>query len=71
MLERGDYASLNKLSKAEKINPSYLSRALRLTLLAPGIVEAILDGRQYPEIPLARLLEPFPVEWETQEVNFG
>jgi hypothetical protein len=63
MLESGDYASLNELAQAEKVNPSYLSRVLRLTLLAPEIVEAIVDGRQGPEVTLARLLEPFPLDW--------
>jgi hypothetical protein len=43
-----------------------MTRVLRLTLLAPDIVEAILDGKQGPEVTLARVLEPFPVEWDTQ-----
>jgi hypothetical protein len=43
-----------------------MTRVLRLTLLAPDIVEAILDGRQGREVTLARVLEPFPVEWRWQ-----
>jgi hypothetical protein len=66
LLENGDYANLTDLAQAESITRSYVSRILRLTLLAPEIVEAILDGRQGPEITLDRLLEPFPVEWERQ-----
>ena len=46
MLEAGRYATINEIAAAEKINSSYVSRMLRLTLLAPDIVEAILDGRQ-------------------------
>ena len=45
MLETGQYATIKEIAKAEKINPSYVSRVLRLTLLAPATVEAILDGR--------------------------
>jgi hypothetical protein len=60
MLERGEYASLAELAEAKKINRSYLSRILRLTLLAPDIAEAILDERQEPRITLNRLMEPFP-----------
>jgi hypothetical protein len=47
-----------------RINASYVSRVLRLTLLAPDIVEAILDGRQAPETTLRVLMGPFPVEWD-------
>jgi hypothetical protein len=66
MLEAGHYATINELAAAEKINSSYVSRVLRLTLLAPDIVEAILDGRQPEGMTLPRLMEPFPVEWERQ-----
>jgi hypothetical protein len=45
MLETGRYTTISEIAKAEKINPSYVSRVLRLTLLAPATVEAILDGR--------------------------
>jgi hypothetical protein len=47
-----------------------MTRVLRLTLLAPDIVEAILDGKQGPEVTLARVLGPFPMEWERQAVHF-
>ena len=43
-----------------------MSRILRLTLLAPDIVEAILDGRQPAELQLDNLLDGFPLEWEEQ-----
>ncbi len=49
MLESGECASITELAAAEKIDRSYLCRVLRLTLLAPGLVEAILDGRQRHE----------------------
>ena len=71
LLDTGDYASLTELAEAENINRSYLSRVLRLTLLAPDVVEAILDGKQGPEITLHRLIEPFPVEWVRQAKHFA
>jgi hypothetical protein len=46
MLESGEYASSAELAKAHKVNDSYLSRILRLTLIAPDIIESILTGRQ-------------------------
>jgi hypothetical protein len=58
------YGTIGELAAAEKINSSYVSRLLRLTLLAPDIVEAILDGRQPEGITLPGLMEPFPVEWD-------
>jgi len=66
MLEKGRYGTIDELAAADKINSSYASRLLRLTLLAPDIVEAILDGRQPDGMTLPGLMEPFPVEWEQQ-----
>ncbi len=43
-----------------------MTRVLRLTLLAPDIIEGILDGKQGPEVTLAQVLEPFPSEWPEQ-----
>ena len=72
MLESGQVRSLNELAEVEKINPSYLSRIYRLTLLAPDIVEAILDGRQPRTLQLADLMEDMPVDWERQrEIIFA
>jgi hypothetical protein len=65
MLESGHYASIAELAAAEQINPSYLARMLRLTLLAPNLVERILDG-QAPEITLGWLLKTVPIDWERQ-----
>lgn len=66
MLEIGDFATINDLADRDGIAPSYMTRVLRLTLLAPDIIEAILDGRAGKEVTMARLLEPFPVEWSDQ-----
>ncbi|AZQ68295.1 hypothetical protein EF888_14815 [Silicimonas algicola] len=66
MLESGEFATTAELADREGIAPSYLTRVLRLTLLAPDIVEAILDGRQGPEVALAQVLEPFPEGWDEQ-----
>jgi len=47
------------LAAGKNINASYVSRVLRLILLAPKIVEAILDGRQLAEMTLEVLMKPF------------
>ena len=66
MLESGEATTIAELAERDGIAVSYVTRLLRLTLLAPDIVEAILDGRQGPAVTLARLMEPFPLEWEAQ-----
>lgn len=66
LLESGEFASLAELAAAEKINESFVCRVLRLSLLAPGLVETILDGRQPSELRMKALLKPFPVEWGEQ-----
>lgn len=70
MLEDGDYASSADLAREEKIAKSYLSCVLRLTLLAPDIVEAILDGRQPERVTFDLMRKPFPLEWEAQRRHF-
>ena len=65
-METGRYGTINELAAAEKINSSYVSRLPCLTLLAPDIVETILDGRQPEGTTLPGLMEPLPVEWARQ-----
>jgi len=66
MLESGEFTTIAELAQRERIAPSYMTRIQRLTLLAPDIIEAILDGKQGPEVTLGRLLQGFPGEWEGQ-----
>jgi hypothetical protein len=69
LLDDGVYASVSEIADAEGINRSYVSRVLRLTLLAPDIVERVVDGRNPPRP--GELLRPFPVEWGKQRVRLG
>lgn len=71
VLESGKYATISELAAAEKINKSYLSRVLRLTLLAPDMVEAILDRRQPEGVTVKELLQPLPAEWEGKRGILG
>lgn len=67
MLESGKYGSIGELAAAERINPSYLARVLRLTLLAPGVVERIVDGSSGEAISLDRVMKPFSEMWHAQQ----
>ena len=66
LLDVGRYGSVLELAQAEEVNPSYMCRVLRLTLLAPDIVEAVLGGKQPPEVQLDALLMPHPAAWSAQ-----
>jgi len=70
MLESGELTTIAELAEREGIAVSYMSRVLRLTLLSPDIVEAILDGKQGPEVTPKRVLEPFPVQWQRHLDHF-
>ena len=66
MLDEGRYASVRELAEGERVKPSYAAGMMRLTLLAPAIVDAILDGRQADGMSLDLLLKSFPVYWPQQ-----
>jgi hypothetical protein len=68
MLDTGVHATIEDLARARGLAPSYVSRGLRLTMLAPEIVEEILDGRQPAGVQLDDLLSGFPLEWERQQL---
>jgi hypothetical protein len=62
MLEAGRYRSAQEIADAEKIGRSFVSRLLRLTLLAPDIQEAILEGRQARGMMLEKMVRAFTLE---------
>ena len=66
MLREGYYQTLEEIADAENINPSYVSRLLRMTLLAPEIVEAILAGSQPAGLTRAKAMQPFAHAWSHQ-----
>jgi hypothetical protein len=71
LLDTGAYSSIAEMADKEGINRSYLSRTIRLALLAPEIVEAILNGTQPATLQLSDLEQPFPIDWEAQRTAFG
>ena len=68
MLESGEFASISELAEREGIAFTYMARLMRLSLLAPEIVDAIMEGRQPATVTLANLMEPFPLDWKEQRV---
>ena len=70
LLETGEFTTIEEIADAENINSSYVSRVLRMTLLAPEIVETILAGRQPEALTMTRAMQPFPEEWVRQHEHF-
>ena len=71
LLEAGKFASVTELAETLGLDLSYVSRILRLTLLAPDIVEAILAGREPSGLSIERLRAAIPADWEAQRELFG
>ncbi len=71
LLDSGVHASVTEIAEAERISKSYVSRILRLALLAPDIVEAILGGWADQRVMLEKLERPLPVEWEEQRASLA
>ena len=63
LLDEGRYGSISEMAAAERIERGYLGKVLQLTLLAPHVVEAIVDGRQGDGISLPGLMQAVPVVW--------
>lgn len=71
MLENGTCSTIKEIAEVEKIAETYVSRVLRLSLLAPDIVEALLNRRHAAaEFTLPFLLRPFPSEWNSQRTLY-
>ena len=66
MLDDGGYTTIREMADAEGINRSYVSRILRLALLAPDIIERILAGSSAHALMLDRLEGPLPARWDEQ-----
>lgn len=66
LLDEGKFSTIKELARSEKIDPSYIGDVLRLTLLAPDIIEMILDGRQPPTLQFESLRKSLPLLWDDQ-----
>ena len=71
MLEDGKYRSAGEIADAEGVTRSFVNRLLRLTLLAPDIVDAVLEGRQPKKMQLEELTRTMRSEWEAQRASVG
>jgi hypothetical protein len=69
ILENGPHSTIKEIAQDEEINESYIARVLRLTLLAPDIIESILRGDQPAAITLETLMRPLPVLWADQNTE--
>lgn len=70
ILEDGDMGTIAELTEYEKISPSYLTRVMRLTILSPDIIEAILDGNP-PSVGMTELFDPMTHVWSELRSALG
>ena len=70
-IENGDFHSITDLARSLDVDNSYVVRILKLTTLAPNIIEAILNGEEPSGLSLTRLIRTFPMDWERQRALFG
>jgi hypothetical protein len=71
MLDEGVYTSVSEIGDAENISKSYVSRILRLALLAPDVIELVLEGRSIQALMLEQLERRLPASWEEQRRLLG
>ncbi|MEE9369145.1 MAG: hypothetical protein V3V05_09855 [Pontiella sp.] len=71
LLENGEIKSVSELARSLYVDSSYISRTLKLTTLAPDIVEAILNGEEPDGLSLSKLVLSFPADWAEQRAHFG
>lgn len=71
LLEEGVCGTIDELARRERVNRGYMCRVLRLMLLAPDLVELILEGRQGPQTNLTLLLDSVEIGWEAQRRGFA
>jgi hypothetical protein len=71
MLDEGKYQTPKELAKKEKVEVTHMYRVMRLTLLAPDIIEAVLNGKQPRTLTLQNVVRGFPISWQEQRKVFG
>ena len=65
------FGNFFRFSFVENLDHSYVNKFVRMTQLAPDIVQSILDGRQPQTLTLSQLMRPFPDGWSEQRSHFG
>jgi uncharacterized protein YggU (UPF0235/DUF167 family) len=67
----GEHTSFRSIGKAEGVTERYVARVIRGSLLAPDIIQRVLDGRQPVTLTVQKLKKPFPSDWTEQRKFFG
>jgi hypothetical protein len=69
LLDEGRYGSISEMAAAERIERGYLGSLLRLTLLAPDVIQSILDGREPVGLTIADVNDTIPSRWDEQRAD--
>jgi hypothetical protein len=71
LIEAGRYASVREAARAEGVAKTYAAKISKMVLLAPDIVEAIVEGRADDRVMLKVLDGALPLDWEEQRGVLG
>ena len=71
LIDSGTYSNAIELARAVGKDTAYVARTVRLTLLAPEIIHAILHGTLKKSISMETLRKSWPETWEEQKKYFG
>lgn len=71
LVDQGVYASPKELADKENIEVTHVYRLMRLTMLAPDIIEAVLDGTQPRTLTMQNIVRGFPISWKEQRALYG
>ncbi len=71
LVDQGVYASPKELAEKENIEVTHVYRLIRLTMLAPDIIEAVLDGTQPRTLTMQNIVRGFPISWKEQRALYG
>lgn len=71
LLDSGKACSIGDISKSTGVDKSFIAKTLRLTLLAPDIIEAILNNREPEAVTIPLLYKAIPLLWDEQRKLYG
>ena len=71
LIDSGKFSNVHELARGIGKDDGYVSRIIRLTLLSPEIIHAIIAGTLEKDIGIEQLKQAMPLMWDDQKKMFG